>query len=96
VRAVDAIAKITEVIGRINAFQTTIASAVEEQMATTNEISRSVSEAAGGSGEIATTISGVAQASQAAADHVSDGKRASADLAAMGAQLQSLVAGYHY
>jgi methyl-accepting chemotaxis protein len=95
-RAIGAIAKITEVIGRINEFQTTIASAVEEQTATTNEISRSVTEAAGGSGNIAVTISDLARASQATADQVSEGKRASADLAAMGGQLQTLVAGYRY
>ncbi len=95
-RAIGAIAKITEVIGRINEFQTTIASAVEEQTATTNEISRSVAEAAGGSGDIAVTISDLARASQAAADQVSEGKRASADLATMATQLQSLVSGYRY
>ncbi|MET0522514.1 MAG: methyl-accepting chemotaxis protein [Jiangellaceae bacterium] len=95
-QAIGAIAEITEVIGRINEFQTTIASAVEEQTATTNEISRSVAEAAGGSGEIATTISDVARASQTAADQVAEGKRASADLAVMGTQLQSLVADYRY
>jgi methyl-accepting chemotaxis protein len=95
-RAIGAIAKITEVIGRINEFQTTIASAVEEQTATTNEISRSVTQAAGGSGDIAVTVSALARDSQAAADQVSEGKRASADLASMGAQLQSLVSGYRY
>ena len=48
--AVDAIGRIDEVIGQISDYQTTIASAVEEQTATTNEMSRSVNEAAQGSG----------------------------------------------
>ena len=38
--AVEAIGQIAEIIGQINDYQTTIASAVEEQTATTNEMSR--------------------------------------------------------
>src|SRR4029079_18201927 len=48
--AVTAIDQISQVISRINEFQTTIASAVEEQTATTSEMNRSVSEAATGTG----------------------------------------------
>jgi methyl-accepting chemotaxis protein len=51
--AVDAIAEISAIIGRINDYQLTIASAVEQQSATTGEITRSVAEAATGSSEIA-------------------------------------------
>ncbi len=58
--AVAAIGAITQIIGEINTFQMTIASAVEEQTATTQEMSRGVSEAALGSEEIAQTITGVA------------------------------------
>ena len=47
--AVEAIGQISSVIAQINDYQTTIASAVEEQTATTNEMSRSVGEAATGS-----------------------------------------------
>jgi methyl-accepting chemotaxis protein len=54
--AVAAIARIDEVIARISDYQTTIASAVEEQTATTNEMSRSVNEAAQGSSSIAESI----------------------------------------
>ncbi|WP_308442113.1 methyl-accepting chemotaxis protein, partial [Planosporangium flavigriseum] len=50
--AVEAIAHIAEVIGQINSFQETIASAVEEQSATTSEMSRNVAEAATGATEI--------------------------------------------
>jgi methyl-accepting chemotaxis protein len=46
--AVTAIEKITTVIARISEFQTTIASAVEEQTATTGEMNRSVTQAATG------------------------------------------------
>ena len=47
--AVDAIGQISSVIGEINDFQATIAAAVEEQTATTNEMNRNVAEAASGS-----------------------------------------------
>jgi methyl-accepting chemotaxis protein len=47
--AVAAISEINGVINKINDYQNTIASAVEEQTATTNEISRNVSQAAKGS-----------------------------------------------
>jgi methyl-accepting chemotaxis protein len=94
--AVDAITQITLVIGRINEYQTTIASAVEEQTTTTNEMTRSVSDAAASSGEISSTISGVALASQTAAAGIEDAKRAASDLARMGTAMQELVGSYRY
>ena len=62
--AVSAIQEIGNIIDQINDFQNSIASAVEEQTATTNEISRSVGEAAKGSNEIAQNITNVAQAAE--------------------------------
>ncbi len=59
--AVVAIGQIGQIITQINEFQSTIASAVEEQTATTNEMSRNVSDAAQGSGDIAKTITTVAR-----------------------------------
>jgi methyl-accepting chemotaxis protein len=49
--AVQAIAEISSIISKINDYQNTIASAVEEQTATTNEIARNVTEAAKGIGD---------------------------------------------
>jgi methyl-accepting chemotaxis protein len=48
--AARAISDIAGVISRINEFQTTIASAVEEQTQTTQTINAGVEEAASGSG----------------------------------------------
>jgi methyl-accepting chemotaxis protein len=62
--AVDAIGEISQIIQRINDYQVTIASAVEEQTATTAEMSRSIGEAAGGSSTIATNINGVAHSAE--------------------------------
>jgi methyl-accepting chemotaxis protein len=60
--AVGAMDEITKVINEVNDISGTIASAVEEQSATTNEMSRNVTEAAKGVQEIAQNITGVAQA----------------------------------
>jgi len=62
--AVDAIGEISQIIQRINDYQVTIASAVEEQTATTAEMSRSIGEAAEGSSTIATNINGVAHSAE--------------------------------
>jgi methyl-accepting chemotaxis protein len=58
--AVVAIGEIAEIIARINDYQLTIASAVEEQTATTNEMSRGVAEAAQGAADIAGNVIAVA------------------------------------
>jgi methyl-accepting chemotaxis protein len=89
--AVEAIGQISAVIGQINDYQTTIASAVEEQTATTNEMSRSVAEAATGSTEIATNIIGVAQAAETTSSGVVDSQRAASELAQMSQELTTLV-----
>jgi methyl-accepting chemotaxis protein len=94
--AVDAIAQISEIIDQISDFQTTIATAVEEQAATTSEIARNVSEANRGSAEIAENISGVASAAESTASGASDSQRASAELARMAAELQQLVGRFSY
>jgi methyl-accepting chemotaxis protein len=60
--AVEAMDEITNVINEVNDISGTIASAVEEQSATTNEMSRNVAEAARGVQEIAQNITGVAEA----------------------------------
>ncbi len=89
--AVEAIAQIGAIIGQINDISNTIASAVEEQTATTNEIGRNVSEAAKGSTEIAQNISGVAQAARSTSDGLADAQKAASQLSKMAADLQALV-----
>ncbi|GGM79297.1 hypothetical protein GCM10007977_096040 [Dactylosporangium sucinum] len=89
-QAVSAIAQISEVIARIDQFQTTIAAAVEEQTATTQEIGRNIAEAASGSGEIARNILGVASASQTTNHSVTQSQTATADVARMATELQRL------
>ncbi|MGY1687496.1 methyl-accepting chemotaxis protein [Geodermatophilus sp. SYSU D00867] len=90
--AVEAISRISAVIGEINDFQATIAAAVEEQTATTNEMNRNVAEAAGGSRDIATAIGGLAAGTQQTGARVADAQRAAAELARMSGELQEAVA----
>ncbi|MBT0993051.1 methyl-accepting chemotaxis protein [Cellulomonas sp. DKR-3] len=94
--AVAAIGEIGSIIASINDYQLTIASAVEEQTATTNEMSRGVAEAATGSGEIATNITGVATASATSSDVVGQMGASVAELARMSADLRSRVAAFTY
>ena len=89
--AVDAIGEVSTIINQINDISNTIASAVEEQTATTNEIGRNVGEAARGSGEIAQNISGVASAADSTTQGASDTLKASQALSEMAGQLQELV-----
>jgi methyl-accepting chemotaxis protein len=60
--SVAAIETIGGTIGRINEIATTIASAVEEQGAATQEISRNVQQASAGTQEVSSNIGGVSQA----------------------------------
>jgi methyl-accepting chemotaxis protein len=89
--AVEAIASISGVINQINDISSTIATAVEEQNATTNEMSRNVSEAAHGSGEITSNMTGVAEAAQGTTRGATDTQKASQQLVETANQLRRLV-----
>jgi methyl-accepting chemotaxis protein len=94
--AVTAIERISGIISDINSYQATIASAVEEQSATTAEITRNVNEAAMGSTGIAQNISSVASESQTTTAGAGETQRAAGDLARMSVELKQLVDGYRY
>jgi methyl-accepting chemotaxis protein len=89
--AVEAIGQIGKIINQINDIQNTIASAVEEQTATTGEIGRNVAEAAKGSSEIAQNVVGVAQAARGTTEGAGDTKKAADELSRMAHALQQLV-----
>ncbi len=89
--ATDAIASISEVINQVHGISNTIAAAVEQQNATTTEMSRNVTEAAQGSSEITRNIAGVAEGSQGTTLGASDTQKASQQLVEMSTHLRSLV-----
>ncbi|MUG95280.1 methyl-accepting chemotaxis protein [Scytonema sp. UIC 10036] len=94
--AVDAIAQITDIINQINDLQSTIASAVEEQTVTTNEIARNIAEAAKGTSDIAKNIGIVALNAQSTTDGASHMSQAAIELARMAADLQKVVNKFKY
>ena len=90
--AVDVIGRIGKIVGDISAAQTTIASAVEEQTATTAEINRNLTEAAAGAGAIRQNTAGVAQAAGETTQAADQTRRAAQELVDQAASLQTLVA----
>jgi len=89
--AVAAMKTISGIIDQVNQISSTIATAVEEQSATTSEMSRNLTEAAKGSGEVAQNIHGVSEAAQNTSHGATDSQKASQGLAAMSTQLRELV-----
>jgi len=94
-KAVAAIGQIGDVIRQIDSYSNTIAAAVEEQNATTNEMTRSVGEAAHGASEINRNISGVAGAAQNTAQRAAESAQAAESLAEMSKKLGALISRFH-
>ena len=89
--AVSAIQAIGQTIGHINEIATTIASAVEQQGAATQEIARNVQQAAAGTQEVSSNIAGVTQAAGETGSAANQMLTASGELARQGAQLKGEV-----
>lgn len=94
--AVAAIGDIANVITSINDFSLSIASAVEEQSATTQEMGRNVSEAADGTEAISANIDRVASAAASTTRAVDDTTAAIGELARMSSQLRSQISEFVY
>jgi methyl-accepting chemotaxis protein len=88
--AVSAIAEIVEVIGEINQINNTIASAVEEQTATANEISQSVNGAAQASADVSKNVM---QAAAVAEDVTRQVQEANASIVAISRNLEDVSKG---
>ena len=89
--AVAAIDQIGRIINQINDIQNTIATAVEEQTATTNEIARNASEAAKGSTEISKNITNVSEAAKNTTQGANNTLTAATELAKLAAELKRVV-----
>ena len=86
--AVTAIQGISQTIGRVNEIATTIASAVEEQGAATQEIARNVQQAAKGTNDVSTNIAGVTRAADQTGSAASQVQNSAAALARQGDALR--------
>ncbi|KUL33406.1 methyl-accepting chemotaxis protein [Actinoplanes awajinensis] len=89
--AVTAIQEISRIISEINDYQVTIASAVEEQTATTNEMSRSIGVAATGSSTIAGNINAVADAARATTAALGEADVSMGELTRVAGELREVV-----
>jgi methyl-accepting chemotaxis protein len=94
--AVGAIAEISGIITEMHDISTTIASAVEEQTATTKEIARNVTEAAIGESQVTENITLVARAAKSTSSGAQSTQTAAGELAAMAAELQKIVGQFKY
>jgi methyl-accepting chemotaxis protein len=89
--AVDAIATVGGVINQINEISATIAAAVEEQSATTNEMTRNSNEAASGAVDISNNIEGVAKAAEGTLSQAQESQKAAQELASIAGELGGLM-----
>jgi methyl-accepting chemotaxis protein len=90
-QAAQEIGRISEIIGRINDFQVTIAGAVEEQTATTSLMGQSVAQVADGSREIAAVLGRVNAASRQTTDDLEAIRTAARELADTSRRLRETV-----
>ena len=89
--AVSSNEKTRNIISKIHEIQNTIAGAVEEQAATTREITRNAADAATGSSEIAKNISGLAEAARSTSKGATELETAALGLDAMASELEKIV-----
>ena len=94
--AVRVIAEVTTIIGQMHDISTTIASAVEEQTATTREIARNVTEAAIGESQVSENIAAVAQAAKGTSGGAQSTRAAAGKLSEMATELQKIVGVFKY
>ena len=94
--AVESIAEISGIIAQMHDISTTIASAVEEQTATTKEIARNVTEAAIGESQVTENITSVAQAAKSTSSGAQSTQTAAGELAAMAVELQKIVGQFKF
>ena len=94
--AVTAIGHITGVIEQISDIQNTVATAIEEQSATTSEISRNLAEAAKGGADITMNIASVAQVAKTTTEAAGKTHQSAKSLEQTTAQLRQLVSQFRY
>ena len=93
-RATSAIQQIAEVIRRIDSYQSVVAAAVDEQSATTSEMSRSVNRAQQSSAGITDSIAAVARAAQTTTAMAGETRDSASSLQSVSRSLEGLVAGF--
>ena len=93
---VNAIQDVLKLINEIDTVTQTIASASEEQSATTNEINRNINETATGTAQIAQNILGVVQAAQETAEGINLVAETAAEVAKMANEVKNVVSQFKF
>jgi methyl-accepting chemotaxis protein len=94
--AVQALQQISGIIGEISQLQTAIAGAVEEQTATTSEMTRGIAGASSGVEQIASRIDSVAAATERSSLAINQSQVAIEALNAIANELKALVGRFRY
>lgn len=89
--AIHSIQEISLIINKINDITGLIASAVEEQAATTGEMGRSIAVSATNTANIASNINSVSEVARGTTEGAANTQQAAADLARIASELQKLV-----
>ncbi|NJC70756.1 methyl-accepting chemotaxis protein [Planosporangium thailandense] len=92
--AVAAIERISGIIVKVNELQTTIATAVEEQSATTSEIGRGVIDVAGGFDNLSTGIAQISESAERATHGAARTRELAADLRETAGKLHTAAAAF--
>lgn len=90
--ATAAIRQLSDIADRVSTLQQSIASAVEEQSATTRELSGNISQVSQGGTEIAKNIVAVAEAAKVASDGARGAHASAQGLSAQSAGMQQIIA----
>jgi methyl-accepting chemotaxis protein len=93
-RAVDAIGNIGKTVEEMNEIATAIASAMEQQGATTHDIARNISQAAERTREVSTNVTAVGGAAETTSGAADELQTASDDLRRQAAALESEMASF--
>lgn len=89
--ATAAIKQLSDISDRVSALQQSIASAVEEQSATTRELSGNIAQVSQGGADIAKNIVTVAEAAKAASAGASETLTSAKELSRLAAELQQVI-----
>jgi len=94
--AVEAISGVGEIIEKINDYQNTIASAVEEQSATTRGMTSDLNRAAGGTAEISNQLAEVVQVTAATRDAAQATESTATELGEVSDRLRSMIGAFRH
>ena len=90
-KTIQAIEKISGVIGKVNDISTAIASAVEEQSITSKEIASNITQISGASGEVTRNINGISTSARSGAEDAGKTSKLSSELKAAAEGVSQIV-----